>query len=193
MESRVYFPSERTCPPDVLRGVRAVDPAAELLYAGRGIWMLGVLNFSWPAYQQAVHAIARLRENGTKLPTVGGTAEENALELEQRARANAAKLRYHQLLLQGYRHIAIYEQNDPDSRIVHDFQARDCEHRVLADLGLDATLQAALTEGDRDKLARINKLRHAIRTGGTDTWRYATRMVKGYRAAPKPTAAGVAA
>lgn len=189
MESRVTFPSERTCPPEVLRGCRAVDPSAELLYAGGGRWMLGAVRFNWLAYKQAWHAVDKLYANVTKLPYQNGTAEETLAELEARGRANAQKLAFNQLALQGYRHIAIYDQNDPDWRIVKDFEYRDFELRVFADLGLDLVLATALAEGDQRKLAQVEKLRSAIRMHGTSAWRYATRMLKGYRASPAKTGA----
>jgi hypothetical protein len=189
VDSRVHFPSERTCPPEVLRGCRAVDPSAELLYAGGGRWILGAVRFSWLAYKQAWNAIDKLYANVTKLPYQNGTAEETLAELTARGRANAQKLAFNQLALQGYRHIAIYDQNDPDWRIVKDFEYRDFELRVFADLGLDLVLAAALAEGDQDKLARIEKLRSAIRLHGTSAWRYATRMLSGYRPSPSQTGA----
>lgn len=172
MQSRVYFPSERTCPRHVLAGCRAVDPAAEILYAGHGRWLLGVVRFSWPAYQQAYHTMARLEEGGTKLPQYGPDAVEGR-ELTLRGRANAEKRAFHRLCLQGYRHIAVYNvTGELTSTIVHDFQYRDFELRVFADWGLDLVLQQAMNEGDQRKLAKIAKMRDALRTHGTGVYRY---------------------
>lgn len=172
MESRVHYPSPRTCPPDILRGLRAVDPLAELLYAHDGQWILGVCRFSWPAYQSAWQALDQLERTVTKLPYVHGTAEETFLELERRALSNHQKREFNRLALQGYRQIGVYAQHDPDQRIVRDFEYRDFEHRVFADLGLDLVLETALAQGDEHKLARIAKLRDAIHTHGVSAWRH---------------------
>jgi hypothetical protein len=146
---------------------------AELLYAGAGIWLLGVVRFSWPAYQKAARTIAQLHQTVTKLPYQGGDSEEHRPELVSRAKRNAAKLAYNRLCLQGYRHIDVYRvQGAPTSAIVHDFQYRDFEHRIFADWGLDVVLEQALATEDQGKLTRINKLRDAIRTHGTAAYRF---------------------
>lgn len=170
--TRAYYPSERTCPPEILRGLRLVDPQAELLYAHEGQWILGAMRFSWPAYQTAWQSLDHLEHTVEKLPYFHGTAEEKLAELERRARSNAQKRAYNRLALQGYRQIGVYRQNDPDWRIVKDFEYRDFEIRVFADLGLDVVLEEALASGNQQKLARINKLRDAIRTHGVSAWRH---------------------
>lgn len=171
MQSRVYFPSERTCPPAILAGVRAVNPMAELLYAGHGNWLLGVVRFSWPAYQEAWNTLAHLDQTVTSLPYIGGTAQENRPELIERARSNATKRAYYRLALQGFRFIGVY-RGDPSGRIVRDYEYRDFEYRIFRDFGLDLVLEEAETAGDTRKVAKINKLRDAIRTHGTATYRY---------------------
>lgn len=173
MLSRGYFPSERTAPLHVLEGCRLVDPAAELLYAGDGTWILGVMRFSWPAYQQAWQTMAKLDRTITRLPYQGGTADENNPELVRRARSNAKKRAYHRLALHGWRQIAVYRvQGPPTSAITIDFQYRDFEWRIFQDFGLDLVLEEAIATEDHGKLARINKLRDALRTHGTASYRY---------------------
>lgn len=61
MRRRVQVGAARETPPEVLRAVRAVHPAAEVVYMGQGRWWLGVVTTNAPFLQETERRLARER------------------------------------------------------------------------------------------------------------------------------------
>lgn len=133
----VHPPTDRRPPEDILRGLREVDPLADLTYMGRGRWLVGTVRPGTDRRReaqgrytkaQALRAIARhLAQNATK----------NANAIDYRS---LEQLWYAELKLQGFvwtvewvfagprrllRHGDFICQGDPDGRIVEHFRAAD--------------------------------------------------------------------
>lgn len=166
--SRVYHPSERTCPPEVLRGLRAVDPAAELLYLTRGTWLLGVVRWNWERVESCAKTLGMIRHNVTRMEYGITPAEQT-----ERARGNAERQALLQLGMQGFRPIVRYAWRDPDGSMVNDFRVRDWLYRCLAEQTAEAAMDWA--EGIPQTARRVGTLLDAGRTRGWDAVRHAGR------------------
>ncbi len=167
--SRLYHPSERTCPPEVLRGLRGIDPAAELLYVGRGRWWLAVVLWDWQIVCSAAWCLRQLRAGVTRMEF--GIEWKEQLE---RAKSNAERAMMMRLGVQGFRGpIAEYHYRDPDSRIVEDFRLRDWNYRVCPEETVAAAIDHAA--GVPQFNARIATLMDASRTRGWDAMRHSVR------------------
>lgn len=102
MERLLDLPEPRTCPPALLAQLRAIDPAAELVYVGEGEWWLGVVKPNTFRRAQGDHLLAR--EWKKDHPT-----------WEQ--------IRYGQLMRQGFAYCGSWViEGEPDGRIVNDFR-----------------------------------------------------------------------
>jgi hypothetical protein len=167
--SRLYHPSERTCPPAVLRDLRTIDPAAELLYVGRGRWWLAVVRWDWNIVRDAAKVLRLLRQGVTRMEY--GIAWSEQLE---RAKSNAERATMMRLGVQGFRGpIAEYTYRDPDSRIVEDFRLRDWNYRVCPEETVNESI--AYASGEPQLAARIATLKDAARTRGWDALRHVVR------------------
>ena len=64
----VQLPEEREPPPDCLLALRELTPRAEMVYAGNGLWWLGVVVDDTPAIEEGwkLVAMARGRERDGK-------------------------------------------------------------------------------------------------------------------------------
>lgn len=143
---------EREAPTDLLHRLRVIDPTAELVYMGRGVWWLG-----------RVVPNRVLRSAGDR--KVGAVAQ-----VTRRRRPTAQEHRAHlvgRLQQHGFQFTAEYAVNDPDGAILTDQQVMDFLYRTL-------------TDGERDVLADRDEVRrraeaHAELTDdarATDAWRY---------------------
>jgi hypothetical protein len=119
---------QRTAPDAVLAQLREIDPRADLMLAAPGVWMLGVWNPSRAATGRANRRLARL----ARLP------------VRDRNEDLAARIAMATLAARGWRPVALYEQQEPDSRIVEDFRQRDFNYRHAA----DATFEARMAEAE---------------------------------------------
>lgn len=129
MRQFVEYPQLRICPAYVLAGLRAIEPTADLLYFGRGRWLLGYLKRD-----------ARLIAEGEKIL-------KSALWLEAISRNNprftinpahqrrvAGRVELALLAVQGWRFIGEYQRRgSPDWSIVEDFRRADWMFRHLTD------------------------------------------------------------
>lgn len=136
MQQFVEYPQLRRCPPHVLAGLRAIEPTADLLYFGRGRWLLG-----YTKYDQ-------------RLVAEGEQILKRALWLEEISRHNprftinpahkrriAGRLELALLVIQGWRYVAEFQrQGSPDSSIVNDFQQADWMFRNTSDADFFAML-----------------------------------------------------
>lgn len=132
---------QRTAPPEVLAQLREIDPRADLILAAPGAWMLGVWNPSSEAMKRATRRLDRMM-------TMPVTEQNTML---------AGRIALMQLAAKGFRPIEVYEQQEPDGRIVNDFRERDHNYRTMGDKAFEAAM-------DRSEIApqAMDTIRDAI-------------------------------
>jgi hypothetical protein len=152
----VEFPRLRTTPDYVVRGLREVDPTAELVYIGRGKWLLGSVRWdrrhvsaARKRLDAAFGAVKRIGQWKASHPRVG------------------QRVAYWTLALQGFRPIAEYKlQGEPDSRIVNDFRRMDWMYKNTSDNQLERLLDEPYETGRREARADLTDEARA-----RDAWR----------------------
>lgn len=152
--SRIHFPQSRLAPKEVIQRLREIDPMAELVYFGRGRWVLGV-------YGPNAERIAAARRRLSRLSHVPGHRAE-VREMVQEARLHAS----------GFRPIEWYTvQGEPGGAIVEDFRLRDFNYRNRR----EATFAAALAEsaGDNDRARQESRIHDWVDSTASDAWRHA--------------------
>ena len=165
---RVTFSQTREAPGDILERLRAIDPAAELLFWGPRladvetapglvlpvvvpVWLLGVV-----------------RPNGLRR-----TAGYVMLRHQDRlgAAGNRDSWRYGHLLYQSFAPIAFYPFPQADVRIVDDFRLRDWLFRnAFAQEENRALLEA---EGVPALELRRQQMRDKVLSEGPSLWKFA--------------------
>lgn len=132
----VQYDTAYEAPHAVVRGLRAIRPNAELLYQGKGVWMLGEVRWNWERHRRGC---AILRHFWLSKKEVGA-------EWMTDPRAMAF-LREGQLMIQGFVWIADYS-GEPNGRIVEDYRRKcwkedhgmlDGEYYQMADESSDKT------------------------------------------------------
>lgn len=163
MQSLLQIPQLRNCPPEVLRDLRAIDPQADLIYMGDGVWLLGAVNPSsirWRAGQLKMKRAAEAKIVGDALTR----------------RRKLARWRYiaweGALLAQGFAPIAVFGSPDkpcePDSRIVEYLRertycwARDLDAAWRRSLAADDSVESE-QEAAQSSYFDEYKLRHAYK------------------------------
>jgi hypothetical protein len=163
IESLVQFPALRTPSEYVVRGLREIDPTADLVYFGRGRWILGSVRPDVAVRAQAerildrAYKLAAFAMNNPRFKVNPGNI-----------RRLLGRIDFAYLGLQGFRFIHEYRiQGSPDSAIVEDFRRADWMHRNTSDAEferlLDAPKEQARAEARAD-LADAGRAR--------DAWRY---------------------
>lgn len=121
-------PGGRRPPPEVVEGLRDVDPTAELVYVGKGRWMLGTVKHDRERYKRAVRAIgAYLTVLNFAAPGGRSHVEGAGSDLEltpENRRQLMYRLWKKRLQLQGFRIVCVFRQ-EPDSAVVDAFKAMD--------------------------------------------------------------------
>lgn len=174
----VDVPQARTAPEHVRRGLRELDPTAEVIHLGAGRWIVGRV-------RPTVHA----RRTAERMLETFETALSNGAKMSPRGREKA---RFALLALQGFRPVAEYRLRDLDWRVVEDF--RVSQWRMLhedADRLLDAmeAEEEAQRAAARAELADEHRAREAHRFLTTSNFGYATPSVA--KPAPQPAAGRV--
>ena len=141
----VQFPRVREAPAHVVRGLRAVDPMADLLYVGEGQWVLGVVRPNRITHAQAVRTLDSVTQ------TLSTGARHTA---ETRGAVWTAEL-----ALQGFRPVALYTTPEPTEAIVRDFQRADFLYREAADRHFRAVLHAREHAADRARADALAEFR----------------------------------
>lgn len=107
-------PVSRETPPDVLRGLRDVHPQAELVYAGQGRWLAGIVKPDSARRRNAIRLLQMQRDRHVFVES------------------NHDQLLMGWLMLQGFGLVADYHiQGEPTGAIVEDFRRRDWVYRHL--------------------------------------------------------------
>jgi len=102
MDRLIDLPEERVCPEGLLRQLRQVDPAAELIYVGEGEWWLGVVK-----------------------PNTFRRAQGDAILGREWRKDQPSwdQLRYGQLMRQGFAFCGTWTfLGEPTGQIVHEFR-----------------------------------------------------------------------
>lgn len=160
----VEFPRIREAPEDILGRLRAIDPAAELLYWGPRltdievggktvavvvpVWLLGV-----------VQANAARRGAGARM-----------VELHEAlgAQGNRDAWQYGKLLYQHFAPIAFYPMRDPGGALVEDFRKRDWVYRhQFEEVGREW-----LETPEREFALRLKQVQDKTRGDGPGIWRF---------------------
>lgn len=134
----VDFPQLRIPAPHVVAGLREVDPTAEIVYFGRGRWLLG-----------SVRPSTLLREPAERVLRSALRMLDIALHNEKftfnpaNARRLFGRVDFAVLALQGFRFVHEYRvQGELSSAIVEDFRKADWMYRTLTDDAVDQMLNA---------------------------------------------------
>jgi hypothetical protein len=145
------LPHDHACPAWLLRDLRTIDPAATLIYIGRGRWWLGVVKSGW----EDTGAGARMQDGMKALGL------ELAKPPEQR---NWWRIARAKLKARGFRYIAQYA-GEPTSRIVRAFEECDYNYRTRF-----AAIEAEINR-ESDGTAGTER----IMRGASDAGRYLAR------------------
>lgn len=98
----------RTAPESIRRRLREMDETAEVVYLGRGRWIVGKVRPNALVRQQAIRMLDKYT-----------TELSNGARLSERGKE---KVRFALLALQGFRPVAEYRMREPDDRVVQDFE-----------------------------------------------------------------------
>jgi hypothetical protein len=150
---------ERTPPDHVVRGLRSLDPDAELVYVGYGKWFLG-----------RIISDSRLYESGVKLKksTLRAIATRNSGKPGKVLHQDILRLRIAELRMAGFQFTAEYNmKGTPDSAIVIDQRRMDWMYRTLTD---DETIEAFGADAAKARADAYADLTDDAR--GRDAWRY---------------------
>lgn len=162
LSPHVQFPQIRTAPIDVVRGLREVDPTAELVYMERGRWLLGSVRWNRDLVQQSARILARAIEAASRASKFAPTHQ-----MEQLRRIRG-RVQFAVLGSQGFRPITEYViQGAPNSRIVEDFRRRDWMFKNTTDTELETMLNAA---SESNKQAAHDDLTDTERA--RDAWKW---------------------
>lgn len=143
----------RTAPEDVVRRLREIDPAYELVYWGQGVWRLG-----------RVHPVNQHRY--TKAGRI--LAMEFAMDTQREGNVRMARL-----AMQGFAITSDYTMNEPDDRIIQDAKVRVYNLREARDRVFRERLSETMGE-QRDAESR-RQAKDAARSMAGDAWDWAYR------------------
>lgn len=177
MQPLVDFPSPRTCPDDVLQELRAIDPAAELVYAGFGSitdpdtgeelfgprWILGAVNADRAGRHKALDEIGRIRQRFALEMHIPGRERAHLLD----------RLRLLRLYAQGFAPIQTYLVRDPDGSIVRDFAFADWCYRTDPDGQFERVADYA--EGGHIRRSKLARIRDAVSSEGASVHAHTMR------------------
>lgn len=145
----------RRCPSDVQRRIQELDPTALLIYIGEGKWMLG------------------LQTGSSKVRAAGQREYETELNNEV-SRARSVELELAQLKVRGIQPQWLYEQPEPDGRIVNHFRAMLwVERNAVASVTRQALDASELNLMNLEE--RKARMLDAVISKGADAMRYRKR------------------
>lgn len=161
-------PGGRAPDPALLRDLRDIDPQAELLYLGRGFWILGVVKHNRIAVRSAERRLKRLYQ--TLHTAAARFRKDPALQVEWASRILQARL-----ASWGFRPIATYQvQGWPSSEILNDFRIRDWKHQHFTQREAEAEFMEA-TSHDRALEKKQKQIIEAHELTYRDIHRFAMR------------------
>lgn len=151
----------RSAPPDILARLREIDSRAELLYAGDGVWILGVINPNDRVAKGAFRALER---------------ELRKPILKQQPR-RIAVLRH--VAENGFRLINDYvvDEKGDWAKVVEDFRERDFNWRNRAEAAFAENLERADIHGESYH-QRVAMMHDYAQSEGRSIWRHAIAGAK---------------
>lgn len=165
-------------PPEVVAQLREVDPRAELIYVGKGRWMLGTVRHDRLLYVKAVRAVGAYLTVLTYAVREAKSHVDGGPDLEL-TRANLKELNFRLwkklLQLQGFKVVCTFRQNMPDSTFAEAFRAGDWiwKNKEAADR-VEAE-QTAQAEGTTDLEERQSRVQDFMQSEGRSLHRRAFR------------------
>lgn len=161
-------PTGRRASASLVERLREIDRDAELIYVGKGKWILGVVQPDDRRQRMAERMIDALE-------TVLEAHTWGLINLpEDFKRQVALRLWKYRLYRQGFRNIAIYTiQGEPDARIVEDFRRRDWVWRHSFREHLHQVEKEASGEADFER--KVARLMDYLELEGEDIHRHAFR------------------
>lgn len=149
------FSQARTAPEHVVRGLEALDPSACLVHLGGARWMVG-----------------KVRPNAVVRAQAEGMLDHWTRGIQAGARMSQhgqQRVRFAQLALLGMRPVDLYTiVGEPDSRIVHAFQASRWRWLHATDRTLEEQIYQQDAKRKATAHAEISDVHRAA-----DAWRYA--------------------
>lgn len=117
-----YHPPEgRHAPPEVLQLLREIDPMAELVYIGRGRWLMGKYSEDWDKREKAIRQLEVWAEKVARIPM--READES---LKARLPEIMDRWREKRLKAMGFQpFLNVFYATDPDSTLVEIFRQND--------------------------------------------------------------------
>lgn len=190
--SRLSSFGNLTAPPEILAGVRAIDPAADVIHLGGVEWMLGVRKPNDAAraeVEKQLKTISRTRN------VVVDVADRARVDVEM-----AKEVQLLQLFAAGLRPIHIYHVGEGQEyaslhEIVSDFRERDFNWRMRADAAFTAYAKSlSIDEGDA---ARTRTVLEKVQADARSMFRYAIKkarsvVVQGLRPSRRPSSSQAA-
>lgn len=175
LDALVSIPTTREVPADVRRGLRALDPTAEVVYLGFGKWVVGRVRPTDDSMRIARHMLASY----WRLPAA--------------ARGTKRSLQRYRFALacqQGFRPVAQYVLRDLDGRVVREFQ--ESQWRMTHQRGdlLDEYEQAEAQDKAerREQLRDLHRANDVCRYVSTSNFGRATPSVQAGIEAPRSSA-----
>lgn len=180
----------RTTPDHIVRGLRAVDPTADLYYLGWTKWVLVSVRANDEHRRAALRMILGSPATGTQPARPGLRRLLWLWETNPKYRANPGAFRqllqkYELALLmaQGARPITMYQiQGEPTSAIVDDFRRMDWMYRTTTDAQLEQLLDAPQAEA---RVASRAELRDPARARAAHHYLTSINITPGISLTPK--------
>lgn len=163
IDSLVQFPALRTAPEHVVRGLREIDPTTELVYFGRGRWILGSVRPNVDVRAQA----ERILDRAYKLAAFAANNPRFKVN-PSNIRRLLGRIDFAYLGTQGFRCIHEYRiQGAPDLALVEDFRRADWMYHNTSDEEFERLLDAPKEKARAEARADLTDPARA-----RDAWRY---------------------
>ena len=146
-------PGGRIPPPEVVRGLREIDPRMELVYVGEGKWLMGKCEYARDRWEQAARTIENLLELFTQINPL-----DVPMPWEQFVERAHNRMRERLLTIQGFQPIKglVVREHQLHSGLVEWFRMIDWTwrfgHRE------DDREREALEDGTRDQEAKMKEV-----------------------------------
>lgn len=163
-------------PPEVLQGLRDIDPDADLVHLGGKEWLLGIRGPN-PAARGKLHA--RLADAHAKVHA--GSPGAWAGEREWLNAELSKELSVLQLCADGFRPIHLYttDGGSPDHSIVHDFRMRDYNYRTRPEEAM-AEMREAISFDEQDRIKRGGIMRDFARSEANSLFRHVFKRARSF-------------
>lgn len=174
-EALVSIPTTREVPAEIRRGLRALDPTAEVVYLGWGRWVVGRVRPT----DDSLRIAQRMLATYWMLPAAArGT------------KRSVQRYRFALACQQGFRPVAQYVLREPDDRLVREFQESQWRMRHQRGDLLDEYDRAEAEDKAerREQLRDLHRASEVHRYVTTSNFGRATPSVQASVEAPRSSA-----